>query len=271
MAKGLSSNHGGRRGRATLLRWAWARVCRGSRRRHRLHQEVHRLRRELAELRHDNQTLAERNTTVEALSAELMRFNLDLSQVSRLDPMTGLLNRAAFEACLAQEHALAKAALHAGSARPYSVIMLDVDHFKAFNDTLGHPAGDRCLVQIARALQTAVRKTDFVGRYGGEELIVLCPGLARDHAHDLAERLCQAVRDLEITHPDNSAGPHVTVSVGLATGGLPPGSTDTAGRGKATPAATGANLPDSGAAAVLAADRMLYRAKHAGRDRVAAA
>lgn len=263
MPKGLSSNHGDRSGRAALLRWFWSRLRSGSRRRHRLHQEVHGLRHELAELRHDNRALAERNSTVEALSAELMRFNLDLSQVSRLDPMTGLLNRAAFEACLAQEHALSKAALHAGTTRPYSVIMLDVDHFKHFNDTLGHPAGDRCLVQISQALQVAVRKTDFVGRYGGEELIVLCPGLVDDDAHDLAERLCQAVRDLGIAHPKNSAGPVVTVSVGLATGGLadPPHAVS-----DATAAA-----PDCAAAVVLAADRMLYRAKHAGRDRVAAA
>ncbi|MEM7626922.1 MAG: diguanylate cyclase [Planctomycetota bacterium] len=263
MPKGLSSNHGGRAGRVRRRRWLERLLRVGSRRRHRLHQEVHRLRRELAELRHDNRALAERNATVEALSAELMRFNLDLSQVSRLDPMTGLLNRAAFEACLAQEHALAKAALSSGTTRPYSIIMLDVDHFKTFNDTLGHPAGDRCLVQIARALQAAVRKTDFVGRYGGEELIVLCPGLADDHAHELAERLCQAVRDLNIAHPENSAGPSVTVSVGLATGGLaaPPRAAD----------GQGVSVPDTGAAVVLAADRMLYRAKHAGRDRVAAA
>ncbi|MEL7087047.1 MAG: GGDEF domain-containing protein [Planctomycetota bacterium] len=259
MPKGLSIHHV----RPAGLRGLWTRLRNRRRRRHRLRDEVHRLHRTLDELRHDHRALAERNASVEALSAELMRFNLDLSQVSRLDPMTGLLNRAAFEACLAQEHALAKAALHAGADRPYSVIMLDVDHFKHFNDTLGHPAGDRCLVQIAGALQNAVRKTDFVGRYGGEEFIALCPGLGNPHAHELAERLCQAVRDLGIAHPQNSAGPVVTVSVGLATGGRadpphPPGDPDV------TP-------PDRGAAAVLAADRMLYRAKHAGRNRVAAA
>jgi len=197
--------------------------------------------------------LADRNDAVERLSAELMRFNLDLSQVSRLDPMTGLLNRAAFEACLMQEHALSAAALEAGQDRPYSVIMIDVDHFKSFNDAMGHPEGDRCLVAVAQAVQATVRRTDFVGRYGGEELIVLCPGLDTDHAARLAERLRQTVRDLNINHPQSGVAPVVTISLGLATGGLH------------------SCTHENSSSVVIAADRMLYRAKHAGRDRVIAA
>ena len=250
MAAGFSL-HGGL-GRHTLrLKWLQLRRL-GHRRRHRLHQEVHRLRRQNAQLRHDNQALAERNDAVEHLSAELMRFNQDLTQINRLDAMTGLLNRAAFESCLAQEHALSIAATAMKRTRPYSVIMLDVDHFKRYNDTLGHPAGDRCLVRVAEAIQHTVRRTDFVGRYGGEEIIVLCPGMDTEEATGLAERLRQAVRDCGIEHPHPDAGPVVTVSVGLATGG----------RDETTP---------NGAAVVLAADRMLYRAKDRGRDRVVAA
>lgn len=253
MPKGLSINRGHHSRSAVRLRWAWSKLFAGARRRRKLHQQVHRLRREVGILRHDNLALAERNDSVERLSAELMRFNLDLSQVSRLDPMTGLLNRSAFEACLAQEHALAATALEAGRTRPYSVIMIDVDHFKAFNDAHGHPAGDRCLIEIATAIQNAVRRTDFVGRYGGEELIVLCPGLINDEAHDLAERIRQAVRDLGIEHPHSTVAPVVTISLGLATAGR---------EGCAH---------ENGSAVVLDADRMLYHAKHAGRDRVIAA
>ena len=242
---------GGWRGLAPRLQWLRLRVV-GHSRRHRLHQQVHRLRRQNAQLRHDNKILAERNDKVENLSAELMQFNQDLTQINRLDTMTGLLNRAAFESCLAQEHALSVAATAMGRTRPYSVIMLDVDHFKRYNDSLGHPAGDRCLIQVAQAIQSTVRASDFVGRYGGEEIIALCPGMGIDEATALAERLRQAIRDCQIEHPHPDAGPVVTVSIGLATGGVD----------ESTP---------NGAAVVLAADRMLYRAKDRGRDRVVAA
>lgn len=253
MPKGLSTNHGRHSGPAIRLRWLWSRVFSGVRRQRKLHQQVHRLRRQVNQLRLDNRVLADRNDAVERLSAELMRFNLDLSQVSRLDTMTGLLNRAAFEACLAQEHAMSISALDAGQARPYSVIMIDVDHFKLFNDALGHPEGDRCLVAVAKAVQSTVRRSDFVGRYGGEELIVLCPGLDTESATKLAERLRQAVRGLNIKHPQSGVAPVVTISLGLATAGHQ-GCTH-----------------ENGSSAVIAADQMLYRAKHAGRDRVIAA
>ncbi|MEM1027717.1 MAG: diguanylate cyclase [Planctomycetota bacterium] len=253
MPKGLSIHHARPTRWAVRLRWLWSRLFAGARRQRRLHQQVHQLRRQVQQLRLDNRALAERNDAVERLSAELMRFNVDLSQVSRLDPMTGLLNRAAFEACLAQEHALTASALEMGTTRPYSVIMIDVDHFKSFNDALGHPEGDRCLVAVAQAVQATVRRTDFVGRYGGEELIVLCPGLDTQAASQLAERIRQAVRDLEIDHPASGVAPVITISLGLATAGQ----------------AEGVN--ENGSSVVLAADRMLYQAKHAGRDRVIAA
>jgi len=264
MAKGLTINRGQHTPLSLRLRWLKTLVLVGHRRRRRLHHEVHRLRREVRQLRRDNDALAERNHSVEHLSTELMKFNLGLSEANRLDPMTGLLNRAAFESCLAQEHALADAAQRKGLARPYSVIMLDVDHFKAYNDALGHPAGDRCLVQIAQAIQSTVRQADFVGRYGGEEIIVLCPNLDREQAVGLADRLRQSVRDLNLRHPENSAGPIVTVSLGLATGGAK-------AAGEAEINEDESQFAQGTAAVVLAADQMLYQAKHAGRDRVAAA
>ena len=253
MSYGLGIARGGRGWRRPM--WSVSRWLTGSRRRVRLHQQVHRLRQENHRLRLDNRALADRNLSVERLSAELMRFNIDLSHVSRLDAMTGLLNRVAFEACLAQEHAISAAAAASGRCRPYSVIMLDVDHFKSFNDTLGHPAGDECLVRVAAALKDTIRQGDFIGRYGGEEVIVLCPGLDRRDAYQLAERLREAVRALAIGHPRSGTADVVTVSVGLATG---EGETD--------------SVDDHAWTAVVkAADRMLYAAKEGGRDRVVAA
>ncbi len=175
-----------------------------------------------------------------------MRFNHDLSQVSRMDTMTGLLNRAAFESCLAQEHALSVSAREVSRTRPYSVIMLDVDHFKAYNDAHGHPAGDRCLIEVAKAVQATVRRTDFVGRYGGEEIIAPCPGMDTDEATGLAERLRQAVRDCRIEHPHPEAGPIVTVSVGLAH--RRPGRIDAQRRGGGADSPTGCSTsPRTGA------------------------
>jgi diguanylate cyclase (GGDEF)-like protein len=251
MSRGLSISNP--RPRRLLPHWRWWTRWRHRRGRHRrLHQQVHALRDRIHRLEQENRVLTERNDSVEKLSAELMQFNLDLSHTSRLDPLTGLLNRAAFEACLAQEHALSAASLKSGRPRPYSVLMIDVDHFKFYNDSRGHPAGDRCLVDVAGAISASVRRGDFVGRYGGEEVIVLCPGLDHEDAHLLAHRVHQAVRDLDLEHPHPDAGTRVTVSIGLAVGGLD----------DSTP---------NGPATVLAADRMLYRAKHTGRDRVVAA
>ncbi|MEM6458541.1 MAG: GGDEF domain-containing protein [Planctomycetota bacterium] len=217
-------------------------------RRRRLHGEVHLLRGELAALRGEIDALRRRNAEVEDLSSQLMRFSQGLAHAGRHDPLTGLLNRGAFEAALADIHA----ASHAGEAdppRPYAVMMIDVDCFKGYNDRLGHPAGDRCLKAIASALRGAVRRRDFLARYGGEEFVVLAPDLGADAAATLADRLCDVVRGLGLPHPANAAGPVVTVSVGLAVGLA---STD-----DARPPAE----------VVQAADRRLYAAKDAGRDR----
>ena len=207
-----------------------------------LRDEVRRLREENDLLRNTNQVLADRNTTIERLSSDLMQLNIDLSQISRIDPMTRLLNRAAFEACMTQEHDRAVA-----TGQTYAVIMADVDHFKSFNDTRGHQAGDEALIQVAEAIRHTVRKTDFVGRYGGEEIIVLCPTIDGDMAAELAERIREAVQGLEIAHPHSTTAEHVTISLGVAVG--PMGS-----------------WPE----VVRHADERLYVAKHHGRNQTAA-
>ncbi|MEM9881834.1 MAG: diguanylate cyclase [Planctomycetota bacterium] len=249
--RGLGGTHRCGLGRGpwrALRAWWLGRRVRGDRRR-RLHGQVHALRRELADLRRENNALRLRNAEVERLSSRLMEFSQGLAHAGRHDPLTGLLNRGAFEVVLGDLHAASRAAADTDTPRPYAVMMIDVDCFKAYNDRFGHPAGDRCLQAVAAALRAAVRRSDFLARYGGEEFVVVAPDLGPDAAATLAPRLCDAVRGLALPHPANTAGPVVTVSLGLAVGLA---STD-----DARPSAE----------VLRDADRRLYAAKDAGRDR----
>jgi diguanylate cyclase (GGDEF)-like protein len=137
-----------------------------------------------------------------------------LAEVATHDGLTNLLNRAALEE---QARALWQ---HARSARlPVSVLLIDLDHFKAYNDHYGHQAGDRCLREIAHAIRGAVhrRPLDLVARYGGEEIIALLVGADRNDAAAAAERVRQAIADLGIAHQASGSGGHVTVSIGVTT------------------------------------------------------
>lgn len=127
--------------------------------------------------------------------------------------------------------------------------MIDIDRFKAFNDIYGHPAGDACLKSIAEALRrTDSRRTDFIGRYGGEEFCAILPDTDEDGAYFLAEKFRTAVRDLQQKHEGSEKG-FVTISVGLAS--------------------YDAHATNRTAATLIArADEALYIAKGAGRDRV---
>ena len=124
---------------------------------------------------------------------------------------------------------------------PLSLIMLDVDHFKQYNDTFGHPAGDRVLQQVGSTLRSSVRGHDVVARYGGEEFVVLLPATDADEALDVAERLRTAIAGHDWPHRP------VTASLGVATSG-----------------------PDTPDAATLVdhADRALYHSKEAGRNTI---
>lgn len=127
--------------------------------------------------------------------------------------------------------------------------MIDIDHFKPFNDTHGHEAGDVLLSGFGELLRRSFREEDIVCRYGGEEFLVILPGSASKQTHARAQRLCEAVRQFEPSFERRPLG-HITVSVGVA------------------------SYPQDGAtdeALVRAADAALYRAKHDGRDRVVAA
>jgi diguanylate cyclase (GGDEF)-like protein len=180
--------------------------------------------------------------------SEFARMNVDLAntndrlqRLAWLDPLTEIPNRRAFETALTTEW---KRALRDGST--LALVMVDIDWFKGFNDTYGHPAGDKCLAAVARNLQGACRRPgDLVTRYGGEEFAVLLPCVFEAGAWAVAETMRRAVREAAIVHAGSSFG-YVTVSLGVAV---------------ARPAAN-----TSPEALVDAADRALYGAKAAGRD-----
>jgi two-component system chemotaxis family response regulator WspR len=171
---------------------------------------------------------------------ELMRANLELERLTRIDGLTGLGNRRYFDEYLAAEWKRCQR-----TQSPLSVLMIDVDHFKRYNDAYGHLAGDDVLKQVARVIQeSSTRSTDLAARFGGEEFVVILTGVPQDGASHVAERMVQGVRDLNIAH----GADRVTISVGVATA-----------------------WPDSEgdpARLVNAADLALFRAKNEGRNRL---
>lgn len=193
-----------------------------------------------------------------------------LRHSATVDGLTGVANRQRFDDLLASEWLRA-----ARNGAQLSLLMVDVDHFKRFNDHYGHPAGDGCLRAVASALGGAsFRPADHVARYGGEEFVVLLPDTDADGACRMAERVLQAVAELALPHADSPTAPQLTVSVGVAT--VQPGSLAAGALGPSadarpdTPdgAAMGsATEPPEHADLVARADRALYAAKHAGRAR----
>jgi len=167
-----------------------------------------------------------------------------LAEVAMHDGLTGLLNRAALDE---QVRALWR---HAERDRlPVSVVLIDIDHFKAYNDHYGHQAGDRCLREVAAAVKLAARRRplDLVARYGGEEIIAVLFGADSAHAEEVAIAVKEGVTKLHLEHLASPTRPYVTVSVGVATLG------------------PGAGYSHDNA--VQLADRALYAAKAGGRDR----
>jgi diguanylate cyclase (GGDEF)-like protein len=168
-----------------------------------------------------------------------------LSELATTDELSGLANRRAFESALAAEWKRAQM-----RDEPIALAMIDVDHFKAFNDQYGHLGGDDCLRILGSVFAGATRTDlDLAARYGGEEFALLLPGLDLRAATRVAERLRAAVADRGLPHVDTSSG-CVTVSVGVASLRPPPGA--------------GAHV------LVEAADAALYAAKHRGRNTVVA-
>jgi len=167
----------------------------------------------------------------------------ELMRRATTDALTGVGNRAAFDARLELE--LERALRESG---PLTLLMMDVDHFKKFNDTFGHQVGDHVLQAVARALDDSVRKVDFVARYGGEEFAVIAPMTSADQAMQLAERLRKSVAAASV--PSDKGALSVTVSIGVAV-------------------LHDVNEPPKDAPRLVkTADELLYKAKLNGRNRV---
>lgn len=180
------------------------------------------------------------------MQEDLNRLNTRLADLSSQDGLTGLANRRRLDERLADEW---RRAMRGGE--PFGLVMIDIDHFKRFNDTYGHAAGDECLKTVAAALAaTLQRPCEFVARYGGEEFMAVLPETPHAGLLVMAERLRAAVEALAIPHAQSPVADHVTVSLGAA-------SLVRVGR-------------DSSLAALCqAADQALYSAKAAGRNRSA--
>lgn len=174
---------------------------------------------------------------------ELETLNKRLNDLSRIDPLTAIANRRVFDEAL-QSHWQRYQRLGLSIA----VVMIDVDHFKSFNDALGHQAGDQCLKQIAQILASHIKRSDdLLARYGGEEFVALLADVDAHRAFSLANDMVQAVRAAGISHPKSYSAPCVTISAGVSA---------------AIPSAD--STPDR---LLSQADRALYQAKAAGRSR----
>ncbi len=171
------------------------------------------------------------------------RYQENLQRLSETDSLTGVANRRKFENILSEKW---KAAVR--NRRYLSLIMLDVDHFKRFNDSFGHPRGDRCLIMIAEAMNRVVKRTPgMVARYGGEEFVVLAEGDS-EQALEIGKKIIREVHQLGIPHVADTGNDHVTVSLGIAS--LKP------------------TLESKAVELLQQADSALYRAKQDGRNRL---
>jgi diguanylate cyclase (GGDEF)-like protein len=180
--------------------------------------------------------LREGRQELDATNEQLRQQNEELGKLSLTDGLTGLANRRFLVQQLNEE-----ALRFRRTKNEFSVLMADVDHFKQYNDTFGHPAGDEVLKRVARILQASARETDCVARYGGEEFCVMLPETAITGATILASRICERVAATEFP------GQKITLSIGVAS--LP----------------ANGDTPD---AVIAAADEALYQAKREGRNRV---
>ncbi|NEP17578.1 MAG: diguanylate cyclase [Leptolyngbya sp. SIO4C1] len=178
------------------------------------------------------------------LYQQLQRANQELQALALTDSLTQIANRRQFDRHLAHEwQRLTR------EQKPLSLIICDIDYFKRYNDRYGHPAGDRCLVQVAQAITRASKRpADLVARYGGEEFAIILPNTHTRGAHRVANQVRQGIESLGILHPDSDVSDQVTVTMGIAS------------------AVPSRNV---GMQELLqAADLALYHAKQQGRDRI---
>jgi diguanylate cyclase (GGDEF)-like protein len=176
--------------------------------------------------------------------SERRELRQQLSRLAFTDPLTDLPNRRHFEQVIESE--IARISRYGGVC---SLAMIDVDHFKNYNDTLGHPAGDEVLRRLASLMKDHIRNTDFLARFGGEEFALLMVNTPRREAAQAVQRIIDAVEAHPFPDEHVQPGGHLTISAGIAT--APEDGSDTA-------------------AVVRASDVALYDAKRRGRNRVVA-
>jgi diguanylate cyclase (GGDEF)-like protein len=192
--------------------------------------------------------MARMRDSLRVLTLKLEKANHELQRLSSVDGLTGIANRRSFDEALQREWRRCSR-----SASPLSLLMIDVDLFKPFNDYYLHQVGDECLKAVARSLGRSMqRPNDLVARYGGEEFAAILPETEPEGAVAVAEAMRIRIEELKIEHARSSVAPVVTVSIGTAS--IIPPRGDEAG------------IP----ALVRAADDALYRAKEAGRNQVKA-
>jgi diguanylate cyclase (GGDEF)-like protein len=179
-----------------------------------------------------------------ALALANLKLRTSLLHQSIRDPLTDLFNRRYLEETLEREVRRAERL-----QRSVAVIMLDIDHFKRFNDTFGHEAGDALLRELGSFLKQEIRGGDFACRYGGEEFVLILPEISLEHARESAERLREKIKELNVQYSGGILE-NITLSLGVAL--YPEHGT-------------------TGKAILQAADKALYEAKHQGRDRVVTA
>jgi diguanylate cyclase (GGDEF)-like protein len=175
---------------------------------------------------------------------ELKKANDELNQLANSDGLTRIGNRRRFEHFLTDEWSRA-----VRSKSEISLILLDIDHFKLFNDTYGHQSGDDCLQKVAEALSATIKRpTDLVARFGGEEFAIILGGTDAEGAINIAEQALKNIKDLKILHSSSNTNEYLTVSVGVAT--------------------TFAKSDMTEAELIKTADKALYRAKENGRNQI---
>lgn len=207
----------------------------------------------IARIRYHSQAYINQKQRDEAFKAlrksqqRLAEANKILQRLSSQDGLTGIPNRRRFDQLLIKEWL--RAIRHSSSI---SIIMLDIDFFKLFNDTYGHQGGDDCLKKVAEILEHSIhRETDMVARYGGEEFVAILPETGVQGALEVAMKMCSQVEAQHIPHKSSKIADHLTISVGVATA-----------------------VPERGSqpeTLVAAADQALYEAKNNGRNQVCSA
>ena len=185
--------------------------------------------------------LSARLRHTDAMISESGEVEQDYKRYGTVDALTGLHNRFWLEMLLDRQ--VQRSTM---GGLPLSLIMIDIDHFKTFNDHYGHAYGDHVLYTVAHTLSNQLRPTEIIARYGGDEFVVVLPDMGLETARYIGERLHQGMMDAVPATPDGSAIPHPTISIGLAT------------------LKTGQTRTDL----IAEADQALYRAKKCGRNRI---